>query len=286
MRKRVQFLALLLLMVLALVPAMASATEDWGKMKWEYVLRAHFDDPPSRYRMKVKDIGAQANRLRELFPELGAAAADERLVRQPLPKGAEGWFAIPRWEIIGNTYGEAVDKVLTKTREIHDGKFFNFRDSEGGTKITLPFDPDRLRRHPLTAEMLQRLGDQQKGYDILVVPAQLGLLHSGRSIQQAHKSFAANEFGLGTFEAGIILLTHPERLSHRGLWVDCAGDEFSHCGPAFSDPPKELVLADFWYRTFECTPHFKMFMDQVRFSTDKEQNVSRRHASVSAFLPQ
>ena len=39
---------------------------------------------------------------------------------------------------------------------------------------------------------------------------------------------SANEFGLGAFAVGIMLLTHPERLQHHDdLWIDCAGDEYS-----------------------------------------------------------
>jgi hypothetical protein len=38
----------------------------------------------------------------------------------------------------------------------------------------------------------------------------------------------ANEFGLGAFAIGIMILTHPERLQHYDdLWIDCAGDEFA-----------------------------------------------------------
>ena len=33
-----------------------------------------------------------------------------------LPEGAESWFAIPRWEKVGQTYGEAVDAVQVSGR--------------------------------------------------------------------------------------------------------------------------------------------------------------------------
>ena len=37
----------------------------------------------------------------------------------------------------------------------------------------------------------------------------------------------ANEFGLGAFAIGIMLLTHPEReIQWELLYVGCAGDEF------------------------------------------------------------
>ena len=47
-----------------------------------------------------------------------------------------------------------------------------------------------------------------------------------------------NEFGLGVFEVGILLLTHPERIMGNStdiLWIDCAGDEYNECAPYFRD---------------------------------------------------
>jgi hypothetical protein len=39
---------------------------------------------------------------------------------------------------------------------------------------------------------------------------------------------AANEFGLGAFALGCMLITHPERLSDiNTLMIDCSGDEYS-----------------------------------------------------------
>ncbi len=57
---------------------------------------------------KPKGIIEQTNILRQFFPGIGSA--DEKLAEQPLPPNAEGWFAIPRWEKIAPTYGEAVGK--------------------------------------------------------------------------------------------------------------------------------------------------------------------------------
>jgi hypothetical protein len=167
---------------------------------------------------KVKGITEQTNILRRLFPGIGFA--DEKVALRPLPPNAEGWFAIPRWEKIAPTYGEAVEKVLTKISESRDGQFYNWRKGELG--------PNRLRQHKRTVAMLKKLGDQQKGSDILVVPAQFGQRRRGSSIRQARTGFLAGEFGLGAFAVGIMLLTHPERLQHYDdLWIDCAGDEYS-----------------------------------------------------------
>lgn len=165
---------------------------------------------------KVKGITEQTNILRQLFPGIGFA--DEKIAQQPLPPNAEGWFAIPKWQTLAPTYGEAVQKVLAMIASKR--KFYNYRDGQLGAEY--------LRQHAKTAKMFQKLGDEQKDYDILVVPAQFGLRHRGRSVRRAREVFQANEFGLGAFAVGIMLLTHPEReVQWEQLHIDCAGDEFA-----------------------------------------------------------
>ena len=165
---------------------------------------------------KVKGITEQTNILRQLFPGIGLA--DEKLAEQPLPPNAEGWFAIPKWQTIAPTYGEAVEKVLAMIGSKR--KFYNYRDGQLGS--------DHLRQHGKSAKMFLKLGDEQKDHDILVVPCQFGLHHNGRSVRRAREVFMGNEFGPGAFAIGIMVLTHPERLVRREqLRVDCAGDEFS-----------------------------------------------------------
>src|SRR3989344_3454395 len=165
---------------------------------------------------KVKGITEQTNILRQLFPGIGFA--DEKLAEQPLPPNAEGWFAIPKWQTLAPTYGEAVEKVLAMIASKR--KFYNYRDGQLGAEY--------LRQHAKTVKMFQKLGDEQKDHDILVVPCQFGLRHKGRSIRRDREVFMANEFGLGAFAIGIMLLTHPKReVQLEQLHVDCAGDEFS-----------------------------------------------------------
>jgi len=176
---------------------------------------------------KVKGITEQTNILRQLFPGIGFA--DEKIAEQPLPTNAEGWFAIPKWQTLAPTYGEAVEKVLAMIASKR--KFYNYRDGQLGAEY--------LRQHAKTVKMFQKLGDEQKDFDILVVPAQFGLRHKGRSVRRAREVFTANEFGLGAFAIGIMVLTHPERLVQwEQLHVDCAGDEFAPgAGGDFSSAP-------------------------------------------------
>ena len=181
----------------------------------------------SSYKPKI--ITEQTDRLRELFPGIGYA--DDKIAEGDLLKHAEGWFAIPKWEKVAPTYGEAVQKVFDLIKQTRDGNFFNYHEDQTG--------PKNLRQTSKTANVFQKLGNEQKDHDILVVPAQFGLCHRGRSVRRAHEVFAENEFGLDSFAIGIMILTHPERLQHYDdLYIDCAGDEFTpYADGDFSNAP-------------------------------------------------
>jgi hypothetical protein len=210
---------------------------------------------------KPKGITEQTNILRQLFSGIGYA--DEKLAEQPLPANTEGWFAIPRWQSVAETYEEAVKKVLDLIKKQRKGKFYNWREGRLGAQY--------LRQHERTVKKLEALADQQKGYDILVVACQFGLHHRGRSVRRAREVFTANEFGLGAFEVGCMLLTHPERLQdYDDLWIDCAGDEYA--------PDAD---GDFSY-----APCFDFDEGEVRFGTYWFDDASSGYGSASASLPQ
>lgn len=216
---------------------------------------------PSGY--KPKGITEQTNRLRELFPDIGYA--DEKLAEGTLPPNAEGWFTIPRWEKIAPTYNEAVQKVLDLIKQTRNGKFCNFHEGQLG--------PDQLRQSTRTAKFFQMLGDEQKDKDILVVPAQFGLRHRGRSVRRTREVMQSNEFGLGAFAIGIMILTHPERLmNYDELYVDCAGDEFD-------DPDADV--------RFGKAPFFGGDDGgEVRFGTINVSYAFDAYGSASGFVPQ
>jgi hypothetical protein len=169
---------------------------------------------PPTYR--VRPIEAQVTALKTVFPVL--ENCHEKLARKPLLEGADAWFAIPRWEALAPTYNEAVEMVigvLSSKRKVSNrviGKL--------GDKFLRQCERSKL------AEKI--LAEQQGGNDILVVPAQAGILHRGCSARRTRASLAGNEFGLGMFSIGCLLLTHPERLSSADtLMIDCGGDEYS-----------------------------------------------------------
>lgn len=184
-----------------------------------------------------------------------------QIIMSGVRSGVEGLFAIPRWDKIAPTYNEAVEKVLELISKICVGKFKNYRGNLG---------PDRLHQHERTVAMLKKLGDQQKGYDILIFPAQFGIRHRGRSVRRAREVFNKNEFGLGAFEVGIMLLTHPERLHHYDdLWIDCAGDEYDVPG----DDDR-----------FTRAPLF-VFSDLVEFGAGWIYGANKHFGSASGFIP-
>jgi len=169
---------------------------------------------------KVKGITEQTNILRQLFP--GVGFANEKLAEAELPPSlinrAEGWFAIPKWQSVAMTYNEAVLKVLEALKKSRKDRFYNYCDGKLGSEY--------LRQHKHSVGFFERLSAEQPDHDILVVPAQFGLRHRGRSARRAREVFQANEFGLGAFAVGIMILTHQERFTKdEDLCVDCSGDE-------------------------------------------------------------
>lgn len=145
-----------------------------------------------------------------------------------LPEGAEGWFAIPSVDALAKKHfpevTDPVQKYCQAVQLVHakiaaSRSFYNYREGQ----IT----PAQLRVHARTAHALDLIVETQKG-DILIVAAQLGMRHRGKSVRRAREVFVANEFGLGSLAVGSIVLTHPERLVRwEELDMDCAGDEFS-----------------------------------------------------------
>ncbi|HUO50502.1 MAG TPA: hypothetical protein VMU25_03000 [Candidatus Paceibacterota bacterium] len=208
---------------------------------------------------KPKDVIAQTNLLRQLFP--GVGFANEQMAR-PDVANAEGYFAIPRWQSIAPMYGEAVQKVLDALKKAYKGRFKNWREGELG--------PDQLRQSAKSVAFWEQIGEQQKGFDILLIPAQFGIRHRGRSVRRAREVMEQNECGLGAFAVGIMLLTHEDRLRHYDdLWIDCAGDEFHD--PRNSDAP------------FDRAPIFSFNDDKLGFGTLWSGSADGNYGSASGW---
>ncbi len=225
------------------------------------------EEVPSTYtyptNYKIKSIAEQVKMLHEHFSDVswGYFRPDEKAIS--LPTGAESLFALPRWEKVASSYNEAVEKVLGLLKQTRTDSFYNYSEGQLG--------PERFRQTERAIGAWKTLGEEQKDYDILIVNAQFGLRHRGRPVRRTRECFFGNEFGLGAFAVGCMLLTHPAReVQWEQLHIDCAGDEFKPGG-----------VAD-----FSRAPCFCWFGGGLEFDASWCGYADGRFGSVSGFLPQ
>jgi hypothetical protein len=210
---------------------------------------------PPTYR--VRPVEAQVTQLKSAFPSLGTCL--EKLARKPLVEGAEAWFAIPRWQALAPTYNQAVEMllgVLASKRKVSN-------------RIIGKLGDTFLRQSERSKLAEKILAEQQGGNDLLVVAAQAGMLHRGCSARRTRVALAGNEFSLGVFAFGCMLLTHPERLSTVDtLMIDCSGDEYS-------------VRGDY---TFDRVPLFDYDIGGIEFSIFYEDRARNLWGTPTGFL--
>ncbi len=202
-----------------------------------------------------RTLPEQALRLRDAFPRLGAVVPP---APPTLPAGAEAWFLIPDWRRVTSTYNTAVTDALAALGASRSTSFSRIER----------LGPSSLRLHARTAEMSQRLpalGDS----GLLLVAAQFGIRHRGRSVRRSRAQFADHEFGLGAFAVAAMLLTHPERIAQFDqLYLDCPGDEYSA-----SDEQQ-----------FSEAPYFRFLDGRLAFGTSWYGTSDAYFGSASAFL--
>ena len=187
----------------------------------------------------------------------------EELPKMKLPKDAESWFVIPKWQKFGGIYNKAIDKMLKIFFKAKKGKFHNYRGKELG--------PDQLRETEKKKKFIAEISKNQPG-DFIVIPAQLGLKYKGKSVRRARVLFRENEFGLGLWELLAILITHPERLTYEDLWIDCPGDQFR-----FNNDSVDLFFGAFY---------FYFVSGKVRLDAYRVDDVNEFYGLASAFFPQ
>lgn len=175
----------------------------------------------SGYR-QPRPIGEQVDILAKIFSLSvgGTAEFIEKVVpTMVIPHGAEGLIAVPKFDRLGATYSEALLRVIAAVKTARDGKFYNYREGELGDEY--------VRLIARTEKMMAQLAEQQPG-DFIIVPAQLGMLHRGKSVRRAREVMRRDEFGLDAIAFFSALLTHPNRLQHYDdLWVDLPGNEYA-----------------------------------------------------------
>ena len=241
----------------------AEATESVGALIDRFTISDKYKDEqtpsqleyPTSYR--PRPVEAQVTELRKIFPGLGSAM--EKVGRRPLPESAEAWIAIPRWQAVAPTYGEACRTMVEALASRR--KFSN--------RILGNLGPTFLRQCERTQHAEKILAEQQPGHDILVFAAQAGKHHRGRSARRARVVLAGNEFALGMFAMGCLLLVHPERLSQQeSLMIDCSGDEYSIRGDC----------------TFDRVPLFDYDISGIEFSMFYEDRSRNLWGTPTGFL--
>lgn len=202
-----------------------------------------------------RPLPEQALRLRGAFPRLGEFVS---AAPPPLPAMAEAWFLIPDWRRVASTYNVAVTDALAVLAQSRPTSLARIER----------LGSNSLRPHERTAAMSQRLpalGDS----GLLLVAAQFGLRHRGRSVRRSRARFEDREFGLGAFAVAVMLFTHPERITQFDqLYLDCAGDEYSA-----SDEQQ-----------FSEAPYFRFLDGRLAFGTSWYGTSDAYFGSASAFL--
>ncbi len=169
---------------------------------------------------KSKNINEQINILYQFIPEVGFID-ERRIITRELPLAAEGWFIIPRWQLLASTYEEALELILER------GNFLNYFHGQ--------LQEREIERGGLEKKLEIISKSKSQDSDILILPAQLGLLYKGYSSDEVRRSLKENEFQLGAFEISVILLTHKNRLNHyNDLGILCGGDMIN------PDPEEEI----------------------------------------------
>ncbi len=200
-------------------------------------VRSNWEYPPEY--QGPKPIEEQIIMIAKFFG-LDATQALEYAKHLPeLPEGAEGWFAVPSPFAVAQKLLPAVEGFAAQNSELTNmahgkiGETRKYQNYRAG-QIT----PQRLRMQPRTFEAIRQIAEQQPG-DILIIAAQFGRRHRGRSVRRAREVFRSNEFGFGWFFGLCMTLTHPERFVRwEQLHADFPGDDFDPAaGGTFGDAP-------------------------------------------------
>ena len=181
------------------------------------------------------------------------------------PIGAEGLYpyVYPKWQRVAKTYGEALERMLAAYSTRIGGNFSNFLNGKLGLEY--------LRQEERTVEAEKILAKEQTG-EYLVVWAQFGFLHRGRSHRRARLCYLPHEFGLGAFAGSAMLLSHPDRLIRlEQLHLFLSGDKYNpEADGGFSSAPLFHFGGD----------------GRVGFGARWFDNAAGHYGSASAFLPQ
>lgn len=213
---------------------------------------------PEDYHMKA--VWEQVAVFRKHFPALGTKEDDlEKLARRTLPPRTE-WAVIPRWEKVGTTYCEAIEKIFALITA--ERKFSNTCKER--------LNDQSLIQTAKAIDAWKTLGEQQSG-DLLIVATQFGVRFRGCSVRCATDTMYSYEFGLGTFAVACMLLTHPKReVRWEQLHPECGGDYFTS------------IKGEHHVRT----PLFSFRSGELKLDSVQIDNPGDGFGCASGFLPQ
>lgn len=180
-----------------------------------------------------------------------------------LPPKSEGLIAMPWWEVLAPTYGEAIQALCKKIAQSR--KFYNNYEEQLSDRYVQLFEH--------TKHALETMHNAQKS-DILVFPAQAGLQHKGESILYARDEFLLSsdgEFGGDPIMGLTILLNHPGRMNQfNEVGMDFPGVEYAPVGVSVFSESLSVYFFD----------------ARVRFVRRLLDFPYDCYGSVSGFLPQ
>ena len=140
-----------------------------------------------------------------------------------LPKGADGWFAIPKVDRVAPTYGQALEKALVFAT--HNARYMDWTS-----------DRDFIRPD-VTEQIYRRLSKEQPG-DFIIIPARIKG-YRGKSPGELRSCVENNEFGVDAFTLACIIIANPEifrseKENQETVIINCPGDKvFRYHSPYF-----------------------------------------------------
>ncbi len=196
----------------------------------------------------------------------------QQLLAKPVPQGSEGYFAVVFDQTMVTHYEEdpnidqsvPVTRVLDALSKQRDGRVVNYRNGE--------LDRTHYRRSKKSAEKMKQLWESQGcPTGILLIPAQLGIEHAGKSVLRARVVIRGSEFPLDAYEVLQMVLTHENRLQHYDdLWIDLPGSEYS-----------PVAVGVFGYALY-----VRFYDGDLRFGCRDADGADDGCGSASGFLPQ
>lgn len=210
---------------------------------------------------RPEELEPHFSALERHFPDLpleGARKYANSLRGVPLPFGAERLYLVPQWDKVAEDRVIASRKVIEKLSE------------DSGCQHWGQDALKRLRVQDHTRLSLREIIKRQNNNEVLIVPAQMGHFHAGRSIDTVRTEFFPMEFGLGLFEVGCMLLCNPARLIfEHHLYVDCPGDT---CNPGYGPDSAS-------------SPYFSASADgHLDLSTQMVDTANAKHGCATGFI--